>query len=74
MEFEKSDGVSAALEEHDIKLEGQRLKIKPREKKEFKKKRTGSRNLQPPDPEALSKELIHCKDVSVKRKGPSFKV
>ncbi|XP_018420817.1 PREDICTED: speckle targeted PIP5K1A-regulated poly(A) polymerase [Nanorana parkeri] len=63
VEFENSDGVTATLEEPNIKLEGHQLKVKPREKKEFKKKRTGSRNLQPPDPEALSKELIHCKDV-----------
>ncbi|KAM5137859.1 speckle targeted PIP5K1A-regulated poly(A) polymerase [Mantella aurantiaca] len=69
VEFEKSDGVSATLEEQDIKLEGHRLKVKPREKKEFKKKRTGSRNLQPPDPEALSKELIHCKDVEDQMKS-----
>lgn len=65
--------MSAALEQHDIKLEGQRLKVKPREKKEFKKKRTGVRNLQPPDQEALSKELIHCKDVSV-NPSSTFKV
>ncbi|PIO39254.1 hypothetical protein AB205_0017600 [Aquarana catesbeiana] len=69
VEFENSDGVSAALEQHDIKLEGQRLKVKPREKKEFKKKRTGVRNLQPPDQEALSKELIHCKDVEEQMKS-----
>ncbi|XP_077311973.1 speckle targeted PIP5K1A-regulated poly(A) polymerase isoform X2 [Lithobates pipiens] len=69
VEFENSDGVSVALEQHDIKLEGQRLKVKPREKKEFKKKRTGVRNLQPPDQEALSKELIHCKDVEEQMKS-----
>lgn len=63
VEFESSDGVTAALE-HDLKLEGQRLKIKPREKKEFKKKKTGLRNLQPPEPESLSKALLPCKDVS----------
>ncbi|XP_072277722.1 speckle targeted PIP5K1A-regulated poly(A) polymerase isoform X2 [Pyxicephalus adspersus] len=69
VEFESSDGVNAALEVQDIKLEGQRLRVKPREKKEFKKKRTGSRNLQPPDPEALSKELMHCKDVEEQMKS-----
>ncbi|CAI9572626.1 unnamed protein product [Staurois parvus] len=69
VEFENSDGVSATLEEHDIKLEGQQLKVKPREKKEFKKRRAGTRNLQPPDPEALSKELIHCKDWKNKMKS-----
>ncbi|XP_068116341.1 speckle targeted PIP5K1A-regulated poly(A) polymerase [Hyperolius riggenbachi] len=63
VEFENPEGVGEALARHDIKLENRRLKIKPRQKKEFKKKKIGTQNLQPPDPEALSKELSCCTDV-----------
>eukprot|EP00079_Xenopus_tropicalis_P013287 XP_002941502.2 PREDICTED: speckle targeted PIP5K1A-regulated poly(A) polymerase isoform X1 [Xenopus tropicalis] len=64
VEFESKDGMCAALEEPQIKLSGKRLRVKPREKKEFQRKKGGSpRTLQPPDPEALSKELLNCADV-----------
>ncbi|XP_040266002.1 speckle targeted PIP5K1A-regulated poly(A) polymerase [Bufo bufo] len=64
VEFESQDGVCQALSETVITLEGHRLKVKPREKKEFKNKKGGTpRNLQPPDPETLSKQLIRCTDV-----------
>ncbi|KAM4723076.1 speckle targeted PIP5K1A-regulated poly(A) polymerase [Rhinophrynus dorsalis] len=70
VEFESKDGVRAALAETQIKLDGQRLRIKPREKKEFQKKKGGTpRNLQPPDPETLSKELIKCTDVEDQMKS-----
>ncbi|KAM9302152.1 speckle targeted PIP5K1A-regulated poly(A) polymerase [Gastrophryne carolinensis] len=68
VEFENGDGVSLVLAEHDLSIEGQRLKVKPREKKEFKKKKGGPRVLQPPDPEALSKELIRCTNVEEQMK------
>ncbi|KAG9469354.1 speckle targeted PIP5K1A-regulated poly(A) polymerase isoform X1 [Eleutherodactylus coqui] len=64
VEFESQDGVCLALSQTNITLEGHRLKVKPREKKEFKKKQGGThRSLQPPDPETLSKQLIRCTNV-----------
>ncbi|XP_077143638.1 speckle targeted PIP5K1A-regulated poly(A) polymerase [Ranitomeya variabilis] len=70
VEFENQDGASLALSQADITLEGHRLKIKPREKKEFKnKKGANQRSLQPPDPETLGKQLIHCTDVEDQMKN-----
>ncbi|XP_075044664.1 speckle targeted PIP5K1A-regulated poly(A) polymerase isoform X2 [Mixophyes fleayi] len=70
VEFESQDGVCLALSQTNITLEGQRLKVKPRKKKEFKKKKGGTqRNLQPPDPEALSKLLMRCTDVEDQMKS-----
>ncbi|XP_073410755.1 speckle targeted PIP5K1A-regulated poly(A) polymerase [Dendrobates tinctorius] len=70
VEFENQDGVNLALSQADITLEGRRLKLKPREKKEFKnKKGANHRSLQPPDPETLSKQLIHCTDVEDQMKN-----
>ncbi|XP_063801088.1 speckle targeted PIP5K1A-regulated poly(A) polymerase isoform X2 [Pseudophryne corroboree] len=70
VEFESQDGVCLALSETNITLEGHHLKVKPRKKKEFKKKKGGTqRNLQPPDPEALSKLLIRCTDVEDQMKS-----
>ncbi|XP_056384512.1 speckle targeted PIP5K1A-regulated poly(A) polymerase isoform X2 [Hyla sarda] len=71
VEFEGPDGVSLALSQTDIKLEGDRLKVRPREKKAFKKTQKGSghRSLQPPDPETLSKQLLRCTDVEDQMKN-----
>ncbi|KAM3918725.1 speckle targeted PIP5K1A-regulated poly(A) polymerase [Leptodactylus fuscus] len=70
VEFEGQDGVCLALSQADITLEGHRLKVKPREKKEFKNKKGGNhRSLQPPDPETLSKQLIRCTDVADQMKN-----
>ncbi|KAM4018802.1 speckle targeted PIP5K1A-regulated poly(A) polymerase [Anomaloglossus baeobatrachus] len=64
VEFENQNGVSLALSQAEITLDGRRLKVKPREKKEFKNKKGAThRSLQPPDPEALGKQLIRCIDV-----------
>ncbi|XP_075693428.1 speckle targeted PIP5K1A-regulated poly(A) polymerase [Rhinoderma darwinii] len=70
VEFVSQDGVCRVLSQTDITLEGHRLKVKPREKKEFKNKKGGThRNLQPPDPEALSKQLMRCTDVGDQMKN-----
>ncbi|XP_073514577.1 speckle targeted PIP5K1A-regulated poly(A) polymerase [Phyllobates terribilis] len=70
VEFENQDGVSLALSRADITLEGRHLKVKPREKKEFKnKKGANHRSLQPPDPKTLGKQLIHCTDVEDQMKN-----
>ncbi|XP_018113141.2 speckle targeted PIP5K1A-regulated poly(A) polymerase [Xenopus laevis] len=64
VEFESKDGMCAALEEPQINLNGKRLRVKPREKKGFQRKKGSTpRALQPPDPEALSKELLKCSNV-----------
>ncbi|XP_053575933.1 speckle targeted PIP5K1A-regulated poly(A) polymerase isoform X2 [Bombina bombina] len=65
VEFESAEGVNMTLAETDIQLGGQRLRVKPREKKEFKKKKvTASKNLQPPNPEELSMKLVRCSDIN----------
>ncbi|XP_069821488.1 speckle targeted PIP5K1A-regulated poly(A) polymerase [Dendropsophus ebraccatus] len=70
VEFESQEGVCLALSQTSITLEGHRLKVKPREKKEFKnKKGAAHRSLQPPDPETLSKQLIRCTDVEDQTKN-----
>uniref|UniRef100_A0A8C5QU85 Speckle targeted PIP5K1A-regulated poly(A) polymerase n=1 Tax=Leptobrachium leishanense TaxID=445787 RepID=A0A8C5QU85_9ANUR len=64
VEFESTDGVSMSLTTDTLKIGEKALKVKPREKKEFQlKKAAGPRNLQPPDSELLSKELVQCIDV-----------
>ncbi|XP_063293708.1 speckle targeted PIP5K1A-regulated poly(A) polymerase isoform X1 [Pelobates fuscus] len=64
VEFENNDGVSLSLAAPNLRLGEKQLKVKPREKKEFQRKKgAGPRKLQPPDPEALSKELVQCTDV-----------
>ncbi|KAG8437922.1 hypothetical protein GDO86_008567 [Hymenochirus boettgeri] len=64
VEFESKNGMCAALAESEIKLHGKSLRVKQREKKEFQRKKGGGpRTLQPPDPEALCKELLICTDV-----------
>ncbi|KAM4617666.1 speckle targeted PIP5K1A-regulated poly(A) polymerase isoform 2-T2 [Discoglossus pictus] len=65
VEFESKDGVCMTLAETLIKLGGRQLKVKPRQKKEFQRKKGGtSRNLQQLDPEVLCKKLILCSDVN----------
>ncbi|XP_053304773.1 speckle targeted PIP5K1A-regulated poly(A) polymerase [Spea bombifrons] len=64
VEFENKDGVNLCLTETVLKLGKKRLKVKRRNKKEFQRKeRVCSEDLQPPDPEALCKELMQCTDV-----------
>lgn len=59
-----------ALSQANITLEGHRLKVKPRKKKEFKNKKGATpRSLQPPDPETLCKQLIRCTDVEDQMKN-----
>ncbi|KAM8939247.1 speckle targeted PIP5K1A-regulated poly(A) polymerase [Pelodytes ibericus] len=70
VEFECKDGVSKSLTDTPLKLGEKRLRVKPREKKEFQRKKGGgTRNLQPPDPETLSKELVQCTDVDDQMKS-----